>query len=118
MHGPVAADFERREPRCRICRDESVRVAVNELLDWRDIPIPREGAKTHRITLTEILAWLGPFNEGRDSRDQITYHSLWVHAKRHYDLAGIEAYWRARTQKEFKQFKKALRGNGRRTPIA
>lgn len=63
---PVTADFERREPRCRICRDESVRVDVNELLDWRGVPIPREGGKTHRITLTEILAWLGPFNEGRD----------------------------------------------------
>jgi hypothetical protein len=28
------ADFERREPRCRICRDEAVRVVVNELLAW------------------------------------------------------------------------------------
>jgi hypothetical protein len=29
-----------------------------------------------------------------------TYVSLWVHAKRHYDLAGITAYWRARMYKE------------------
>ena len=36
--------------------------------------------------------------------------ALWVHAKRHYDLAGIAAYWRTRMSKEFKEFKKALRG--------
>ena len=66
--------------------------------------------KTHRITLTEILRDLEPLNEGRDKRDQITYDCLWVHAKRHYDLAGIAAYWRTRMSKEFKEFKKALRG--------
>ena len=27
------ADIERKDPRCRICRDESVRVRVNQLLD-------------------------------------------------------------------------------------
>ena len=26
----------------------------------------------------------------------------WVHAKRHYDLAGIAAYWRARMDKELR----------------
>ena len=49
-------------------------------------------ARFHRITLTEILRDLAPLNEGRDKRDRITYDSLWVHAKRHYDLAGIAAY--------------------------
>ena len=107
---PVRADFERREPRCRICRDEAVRILVNELLDWRGVPVTREGGKTHRITLTEILRDLEPLNDGRDKRDQITYDSLWVHAKRHYDLAGIAAYWRTRMSKEFKEFKEALRG--------
>jgi hypothetical protein len=34
---------------------------------------------------------------------------LWVHAKRHYDLAGIVAYWRARMYKEFRN---ALADNG------
>jgi hypothetical protein len=43
---------------------------------------------------------------------RITYDSLWVHAKRHYDLAGTTAYWRARMHKELM---KALGGNERRT---
>ena len=73
------------------------------------IPINLGRSKIHRITLTEILRDLEPFNEGRDTRRRITYDSLWVHAKRQYDLAGITAYWRIRTQKEFKEFKKALR---------
>jgi hypothetical protein len=107
---PVRADFERREPRCRICRDETVRILVNELLDLRGVPVILEGGRTHLITLTEILRDLEPLNEGRDKRHRITYDSLWVHAKRHYDLAGIAAYWRARMSKEFKQFKMALRG--------
>ena len=84
----MRADFERREPRCRICRDESVRILVNELLDWRGVPT--------------IL--------GRGKSYRITYDSLWVHAKRHYDLAGQVAYRTIRTHKEFTEFKKALRG--------
>ena len=82
------ADFERREPRCRICRDEAVRILVNDLLDWHGVPIILGRGKTHRIT----------------------YDSLWVHAKRHYELAGITAYWRTRTHKVFVEFKEALRG--------
>jgi len=109
---PVMADFERREPRCRVCRDPDVRILVNQMLDWRGVPIVLGRGKTHRITLTEILRDLAPVNEGRDTRNQISYDSLWIHAQRHHDLAGIAAYWRTRTQKEFKEFKKALRGNG------
>ena len=101
------ADFERREPRCRICRDETVRILVDELLDSRGVPVIAEGGKTHRITLTEILHSLEPINEGRDNRDRITYNSLWIHFQRHYSLAGIAAYWRTRMSKEFKE---ALRG--------
>ena len=96
----LRADFERREPRCRICRDETVRVVANELLDSRGVPVILGRGKIHRITLTEILRGLEPLNEGRDKSDRITYDSLWVHAKRHYDLAGITAYWRARMHKE------------------
>ena len=113
----MTADFERREPRCRVCRDPDVRHLVNDLLDWRGVPIFLGRGKIHRITYAEIMRDLEPLNEGRDDRHRITYDSLWIHAKRHYDLAGIEAYWRARTQKEFKEFKKALRRNGCRTPI-
>jgi hypothetical protein len=104
---PVLAEFERREPRCRICRDETVRILVNERLDWRGVPIILGRGKFHRITYAEILRDLAPLNEGRDKKDRITYDSLWIHAKRHYDLAGIVHYWTART---FKEFKKALRG--------
>jgi hypothetical protein len=90
---PLMAGFERREPRCRICRDETVRVFVNKMLDWRGAPIILGRGKTHLITLTDILRDLEPLNEGRDERDRITYSSLWVHAKRHYDLAGFMAGW-------------------------
>ena len=106
----MRVDFERREPRCRICRDETVRVVVNELLDWHGVPIILGRGKTHRITLTEILRDLEPLNEGRDNRDRITYNSLWIHFQRHYSVAGITAYWRTRMSKEFRKFKKALRG--------
>ena len=84
-----------------------MRILVDELLDSRGVPVIAEGGKTHRITLTEILRSLEPLNAGRDTRDRITYDSLWVHAKRHYDLAGTAAYWRTRV---FKEFKKTLRG--------
>ena len=89
-----------REPRCRICRDESVRVLVNKLLDWQGAPIILGRGKTHRVTYADILRDLEPLNKGRDKRDRITYDSLWVHAKRHYDDAAITAYWRARMHKE------------------
>ena len=91
-------------------RDEPVRVAVNDLLDWRGVPIFLGRGKTHLVTYADILRDLEPLNEGRDKRDQMTYDSLWVHAKRHYGLAGIAAYRRTRMSKEFKEFKKALRG--------
>jgi hypothetical protein len=97
---PLRADFERREPRCRLCRDETVRVLVNELLDWHGAPIILGRGKTHVVTYADILRGLEPLNERRDKRDRITYDSLWVHAKRHYDLAGLTAYWRARMRKE------------------
>jgi hypothetical protein len=62
-----------------------VRVVVNDLLDWRGVPIILGRGKTHRIT----------------------YSSLWAHAKRHYSLAGEAAYWGTRVHKEFAD---ALRG--------
>jgi hypothetical protein len=98
---PMADDVEVREPRCRICRDESVRVAVNELLDWRGVPIFRQDGKAHGITLAEILAQLEPLNNGREKGDRITYTTLWNHYRRHYSLAGKIAYWKTRMLKEF-----------------
>ena len=76
----MGADFERKEPCCRICRDETVRVVVNQLLDSRGIPIILGRGKSHRIP-HRILRDLAPFNEGRDKRDRITYDSLWVHCQ-------------------------------------
>jgi hypothetical protein len=108
---PVGADSERREPRCRICRDESVRVLVNELLDWRGVPLFLEGGKRRRISYTEILRTI---NEGRDEKDRITYDSLWVHAKRHHDLDGIVDYWTAWLYRELRQ---ALGGRRSAGPI-
>ena len=63
----------------------------------------------------EILRDLEPLNEGRDERHRITYDSLWVHAKRHYDLAGIAAYWRTRMSKEFRSSRRpcGITGVGR-----
>ncbi len=97
---PTTDDVEVREPRCRICRDEAVRVAVNELLNWRGVPVFRQGGKSRTITLTDILAQLEPLNEGREKGDRITYTALWNHFQRHYRLAGVAAYWRARTYKD------------------
>ena len=61
---PVRADGERREPRCRICKDESARSLVNELLDLRGVPVLLGRGKIHRITLTEILHDLEPLKRG------------------------------------------------------
>src|SRR4029077_14029919 len=98
----VRPDFERREPRCRICRDETLRILVNDLLDWRGVPVFLGRGKTHRVTYADILRDLEPLNEGRDERYRITYDTLWIHAKRHYDLAGVAAYWGARLVKEIR----------------
>ena len=97
-------DIERREPRCRICREETVRVAVNELLNLRGAPAIVVGGNTgRRITYADILGMLEPLNEDRDEKDQLTYDSLWVHAQRHYDPAGVAAYWSTRIYKELRK---------------
>jgi hypothetical protein len=103
MDHELRADIERREPRCRICRDEGVRRLVNRLLDWRGAPVADSQGKRHRVSYADILRAVGPLNEGRDGKDRITYDSLWVHAKRHYELAGIAAYWRTRMGKELRK---------------
>ena len=82
-------------------------VVVNDLLDWRGVPINLGRGKRHLVTYADILRDLEPLNEGRDTGDRITYDSLWIHAKRHYEIAGIAAYWSARIHKELR---KALAG--------
>ena len=84
-----------------------MRVLVNKLLDWHGAPIILGRGKTHLVTYADILRDLEPLNKGRDKKDRITYDSLWVHAKRHYDDAAITAYWRARMHQELMN---ALRG--------
>ncbi|HNK15515.1 MAG TPA: hypothetical protein PKL10_02500 [Nitrospira sp.] len=96
-----------REPRCRICRDPDVRRLVNEMLDWRGFPIHLGCGKKSVVTFASILRDMEPLNEGRDIGDWITYNSLWVHAKRHYDIDGVVAYWGARI---FKELRMGLRG--------
>jgi hypothetical protein len=91
-----------REPRCRICRDPDVRSLVNELLDWRGVPVILGDGMKHPITLASILRDLEPLKEGRDSGHRISYNRLWVHAKRHHDIDGVEAYWSARIYKELR----------------
>ena len=103
--------LERVEPRCRICRDPDLRLRVDALLDWIGVPVPLEGGKMHLITYADVLRALGPINGGWD---RITYHNLWTHAKRHYDLAGIVAYWSRRTEKEVRNF---LKDNRRRNTV-
>jgi hypothetical protein len=93
--------LRRREPRCRICRDEAVRIRVDSLLDWHGIPIPVEANKFHVITYADILRDLEPLNMGRAKKVRITYDSLWVHAKRHYDLKGLLDHWAHQVEKEF-----------------
>jgi hypothetical protein len=92
---PSAFDVDRGEPRCRICRDESVRVLVNDLLDWHGVPLIGGPGKTQTFTYAAIFRHLEPLNEGRGKSDQITYASLWVHAKTHYEVARARARWRA-----------------------
>jgi hypothetical protein len=105
----MKTDSERREPRCRICRHESVRVRVNQLLDWRGVPTTVGQRRCHKVTYTDILRQLEPLNEGRDESDRITYDSLWNHAKRHYEIDGIATYWNSRMTKELRQALKRQR---------
>lgn len=72
------------------------------MLEWHGVPVPTGNGKFRTVAYTDILCSLGPINELRDPRDRITYDSLWVHAKRHYEIAGIVAYWSARLDREFR----------------
>ncbi|WP_319436184.1 hypothetical protein [Mycobacterium sp. RTGN5] len=100
---PVRTDLLRREPRCRICREESLRIEVNAMLDWRGVPTFEKGGKSHRVTYAEIFRDLEPLNEGRDKKDLITYSALWNHARLHYNLAGVASYLSAQLDKKLRK---------------
>jgi hypothetical protein len=98
--------LERVETRCRICRDPELRLLVDALLDWRGVPVPLEGGRVHRVTYSDVLRALEPFNGFCGDWETVTYNNLWVHAQRHYDLRGIATYWSRRTEKEVRNFLK------------
>jgi hypothetical protein len=60
----LRAALERREARCRICREETVRIRVNKLLDWHGIPIILGPDKIHVVTYADILRDLEPSIRG------------------------------------------------------
>src|SRR5262245_38348089 len=98
--------LDRGEARCKICRDADLRLLVDALLDWRGVPVPLKGGRMHRVSYADVLRALEPFNGFCGDWERITYNNLWVHAKRHYDIAGIAAYWSRRTEKEVRNFLK------------
>jgi hypothetical protein len=98
--------LERAESRCRICRDPELRLLVDALLDWRGVPVPLAGGKMHRITYADVLRALEPFSVICADWERLTYNNVWIHAQRHYDIAGIAAYWTRRTGKEVRNFLK------------
>lgn len=79
-----------REPRCRVCQDEFVRLEVNRLLAWHGVPLGFGTDRLRPVTYTQILRWLEPINTQRTPDNQISYDSLWVHAKRHYRLGIVD----------------------------
>ncbi|WP_131811935.1 hypothetical protein [Mycobacterium mantenii] len=100
--------FERIEPRCHICRDEKLRVRVNELLDWWRVPIAwRPEGAVKVVSFADILR---DVNERRDEADRITHASLRVHVSRHYDTDAVTAYWAAQMEKALRSALAGFRG--------
>lgn len=93
--------FERIEPRCHICRDEKVRVRVNELLDWHGVRVPTARGWRNAVSFAGILCEV---NGERKEPNLISYASLRVHAKRHYDFAWVEAYCIAQMEQNLNSF--------------
>ena len=44
---------------------------------------------------------------GVNAAEQITYDSLWIHARRHYSVDGVAAYWSKRLGNELRKSLKA-----------
>ncbi|PBA29858.1 hypothetical protein CKJ65_18735 [Mycobacterium intracellulare] len=100
--------FERIEPRCNICRDEELRVRVNELLDWRRVPIRwRPSSAVSVVSYSDILREV---NGRRDEADRITHASLRIHAKCHYHFDAVVDYWAAQMDKKLRNALGRFRG--------
>ena len=93
--------LRRRESRCRVCREEAIRIRIDAMLEWVGIPVPLGPGKFHKITYRDILRDLEPLNARRPLKDRITYNSLLVHAKRHHDLKGLVDRWAHQVEKKF-----------------
>ncbi len=63
----------RPEPRCRICKEESLRVMVNKML-------------AHGMTLRDIQDVVEPFNRERPVRERIHLSSIRKHRRKHFDV--------------------------------
>lgn len=63
----------RPEPRCRVCRDESVRSLVNRLL-------------AHGLTLRDINDAISPLNKSKPHRERVNINNLREHRNRHFNV--------------------------------
>lgn len=96
------------EPRCRICRDPSIRDEVDALLAWRGAPVRAKG-KVRCITLAEIYRSLEHLNSLRRVGDRLTYTSLWNHTRRHFLIDGVMARVDARLQRDLQRLSEPCR---------
>jgi hypothetical protein len=64
------------QPRCRICRNDSLRTKVNDLL-------------TTGASYAMVLRALGDVNATREQRDRVTIDSIRNHAARHFPVQNV-----------------------------
>lgn len=60
-------------PRCKVCRTDSVRAVANRLIALGD-------------TLTDVVQALEPINATLPQADRVNYHDLWRHRHRDFDI--------------------------------
>ncbi len=89
------------EPRCRVCRDPDIRRTVNKLLIWRGVPM-LVGGRCRSVTYVDVVDALAPINHTLPEGRRITYSSLWVHAKRHYDANAAVGWWCTKLERELR----------------
>ena len=66
------------QPRCRICRNDSLRTKVNDLL-------------TTGASYAMVLRALGDDNAKLDTSDQVTIDSIRNHTARHFPIQNVSA---------------------------